>query len=183
MVSKMVVLVLLIPMISFAQSGASDVGVGTEFQFHGTDAGGVVFSKCESDSTAICAVMEKIDNDAPTFKSKKVCTFKIRKTVASTLRTPGGVRTLVVKGVERNKSQDIVSLTLGGASVEISLSCVGQVFQNRSLNTMFDFPLSQSLLSGFKGFTLNQVKLDRVVRPGLAPPAPKPDEKPIGEMI
>ncbi len=144
---------------TFADSKNQYIGVMTEFKFDPKKIKSLPFESCSGEENSSCAVIEKIDNDGAFFKSKKRCTFKVSGQNVSQLEI-NEPRTLKVKEVSRNSSDEVTSVLLEGAKAPIHFSCESEYSQGTSINRMPNFPLRVEALKDFKEFELGTINYD-----------------------
>ncbi len=159
--------------------GAQELYIGpkTELRFDEKNIKYLPFEPCPEDRDSSCATLEKVDSNGTTFKSKKVCTFKVKNENVSKLEIKGR-RILTVKEVNKNTSNEVISLILEGAKSPIHLSCVSEFGYLGNITSIREFPLQVEVLKDFKEFDLPTI--GTVVKPQKElEPTPEVKKNPI----
>lgn len=174
-------ILLLSPFFAYAENY---IGVQTELIFDSKKISYLPFSPCPLDQNSSCATIEKAEEQGSVFKSKKICTFKVKNENVSKLEITG-TRILTVKEVSRNSSGEVISLLLTGAKAPIHLSCDTEITKGGIANRMFNFPLSVEVLKNFKEFDLGTTIYDEAnqEKSNLSPARAKPESKSPGKAI
>ncbi len=159
------------------------IGSMTELKFDPKKISSLPFEPCPAEESSSCATLEKILDNTPFFKSKIVCTFKVKGENVSKLEI-SEPRILKVKEVERNSSDEVTTLVLEGAKAPIHFSCAAENSQGTNVSRMFDLPLRIDVLKNFKEFELVTVGYDVPPSRKMKPqPKPQSERKPPGKAI